>query len=86
MKLFILEYIENLLKKAQYEYDPATSSWCAYVHDLPGAYAQSDSVEEAREKLTEVIEDYILISLQKGDALPQFGKSFITTDHKREYA
>ncbi len=56
MKLFILEYIENLLKKAQYEYDSATSSWCAYVQELPGAYAQADSVEEAREKLTEVIE------------------------------
>ena len=86
MKLFIIKYIENLLRKAQYEYDQDTGSWCAYCRELPGAYAQADSVEEARERLMEVIEDYILVSLQKGDTLPQFGKSYITTDRKKEYA
>ena len=58
MKLYIAQYIENLLRKAEYEYDKKTKSWCASVDDLPGAYAQADTVEEAREQLAEVIEDY----------------------------
>lgn len=74
MKLYIAEYIENLLKKAEYEYDEETRSWCASVKELPGAYAQADTVEEAREQLAEVIEDYILVSLQDKQILPGFKK------------
>lgn len=62
MKLYITQYIENLLSKAEYEYDPETKSWCASIKDLPGAYAQADTVEEVRSQLAEVIEDYILVS------------------------
>lgn len=72
MKLYIANYIENLLKKAEYEYDEQTQSWCANVNELPGAYAQADTVEEVREQLAEVIEDYILVSLQERQPLPGF--------------
>ncbi|PJB98463.1 MAG: hypothetical protein CO078_01910 [Candidatus Nealsonbacteria bacterium CG_4_9_14_0_8_um_filter_36_17] len=74
MKLYIAQYIENLLAKAEYEYDPETKSWCASVEDLPGAYAQADTVEEVRSQLAEVIEDYILVSLQEKHPLPGFKK------------
>ena len=74
MKLYITQYIENLLRRAEYEYDEATKSWCASIDDLPGAYAQADTVEKAREQLAEVIEDYILISLQEKHPLPGFKK------------
>lgn len=72
MKLYIPNYIENILKKADYEYDKETKSWCASIRELPGAYAQADTVEETREQLAEVIEDYILISLQEKHFLPGF--------------
>lgn len=62
------------MRKAEYEYDKEIKSWCASVADLPGAYAQADTVEEAREQLTEVIEDYILASLQEKQVLPGFKK------------
>ena len=75
MKLYITQYIENLLRKAEYEYDKETKSWCASVADLPGAYAQADTVEETREQLAQVIEDYILISLREKQLLPGFKKS-----------
>ena len=74
MKLYIAQYIERLLRKAEYEYDPKTKSWCASVKDLPGAYAQADTVEEVRSQLAEVIEDYILVSLQEKHPLPSFKK------------
>ena len=74
MKLYITQYIENLLQKAEYEYDKETKSWCASIDDLPGAYAQADTVERVREQLSEVIEDYILVSIQERHSLPDFKK------------
>ncbi len=70
--LFIPAYIQKQLEKAKYEYDPATKSWCAWVVALPGTYAQANSVEEVREQLAEVIEDYIFITLKKGGKLKNF--------------
>ena len=40
--------------------------WHFVIQSLPGAYAQADSVEQARAKLAEVIEDYFIVALQKG--------------------
>jgi len=74
MKLYITQYIQNLLRKAEYEYDKETKSWCASVPDLPGVYAQANTVEETREQLVEVIEDYILVSLREKQKLPGFKK------------
>lgn len=81
MKLYITNYIENLLRKAEYEYDETTKSWCGSIEELPGAYAQADTVEETREQLTEVIEDYILVSLQEKQELPGFKKLSLTQAH-----
>ncbi len=74
MKLFINSYIEKLLKKANYEYDKQTKNWCASLDILPGAYAQAETVEEVREQLAEVIEDYVLVSLHNHHSLPGFKK------------
>ena len=74
MKLYIITYIEEFLKSAQYEYDKATDSWCASVPGLPGAYAQADTVEQVREQLAEVIEDYILVSIHQQENLQGFKK------------
>ena len=81
MKLYITHYVENLLSRAEYEYDEKTRSWCASVKDLPCAYAQADSVEEVRQQLAEVIEDYILISLQEKLPLPGFKKPSLNKIH-----
>ncbi len=85
MKLFINSYIEKLLKRANYEYDEKTKSWCASVDKLPGAYAQADTVEEVRDQLTEVIEDYILVSIAERQKLPDF-KNLKKFAKKLEYA
>jgi len=72
--LFIQSYIEKILSKADYEYDDSTQSWCASVDILPGAYSQGNTVEEARNNLAEVIEDYIFVSLYEKQQLPNFKK------------
>lgn len=70
--LFIPAYIEKQLKRARYEYDPEIKSWCAWIPQLPGVYAQAENVERLRELLAEVIEDYIFVKLKKGKHVPQF--------------
>ena len=72
MELFLVKYINKMLKKAKYEYDSATNSWCASVDKLPGAYAQSDTIEDKRSELAEIIEEYVFVSLQEGHPLPEF--------------
>lgn len=72
MELYLIKYINKMLKKASYEYDPATHSWCASVDELPGVYAQADSIEEVRSELAEIIEEYVFVSLQEGHPLPEF--------------
>ena len=81
MKLYITRYIENLLRKAEYEYDKKTKSWCASIKELPGAYAQANTVEEVRSQLAEVIEDYILVSLRERQILPGFKKLSLEKTH-----
>ena len=72
MELYLIDYINKMLKKADYEYDSVTNSWCASVDELPGAYAQADTIEEARSDLVEVMEEYVFVSLQEGHPLPEF--------------
>lgn len=72
LNLSINNYIEKMLKKVRYEYDAETKQWCAILSPLPGAYTQADSVEQARQTMAEVIEDYVIVSLQHGDPLPGF--------------
>lgn len=68
----ISEFIEKKLKEATYEYDKSVKSWAAWIESLPGVYGQGETVEEVRKELTEVLEEYILISLQEGKKVPGF--------------
>ena len=72
MELYLIHYINKMLKKAIYEYDSATDVWCASVDELPGVYAQADTVEDVRSELAEVIEEYVFVSLQEGHPLAEF--------------
>jgi len=72
MELYLIKYINKMLKKTNYEYDSATNSWCASVDELPGVYAQADTIEDVRSELAEIIEEYVFVSLQEGHPLPEF--------------
>ena len=74
MQLYLDSYVENLLKKASYEYGEETKSWCGSIDELPGVYAQADSIEEVREQLAEMIEDYVYVTLSEKQKLAGFKK------------
>ncbi len=83
MELSINLYIKKLLKKADFEYDKQTKSWCASVDDLPGTYAQANTKKEVKERLAEVIEDYILVSIYQRKRLPNFRDFSKTLEHAK---
>lgn len=70
--LFISHSVDSYLKDAQYEHDAETRQWCAWVERLPWAYAQADTVEDVRNQLAEVVEDYLLVSLYNQSSTPEF--------------
>lgn len=64
------EYIAEVLKNAVYEKGEVLDVIVAEAPDLPGCFTQGRSVEEAREKLIDAIEVWILAGLQSGEAMP----------------
>jgi len=69
-RVTLTEYVNEALERATYEYDADTESWCAWVEALPGCWSQADTVEEARRELAEVIEGWVILSLQRGHPIP----------------
>jgi len=69
----IIEYIEEALKKARYEIIKDEEPYYGEVKELPGVWATGKTLEECRENLREVIEDWIIISLKKNLPIPKLG-------------
>ncbi len=72
--LVLTRYKEYVLKLAHYEHSKETGDWRAYIEAFPGAYAQQNTVEEARQELDEALEGCILLNIAKGLPLPHFEK------------
>jgi predicted RNase H-like HicB family nuclease len=63
------EYTQAALKRAKYEI--LESGTCmATVEGLPGVIATGKNIEECREDLIEVIEEWVTIRLQRGLDIP----------------
>ncbi|MBI4531236.1 MAG: type II toxin-antitoxin system HicB family antitoxin [Candidatus Latescibacteria bacterium] len=69
-KTGLSEYITEALKQAVYDYCDQTQQWCAYIRELPGCWAAGETVEQVRQELKEVVEGWLILSLQAGDPIP----------------
>ena len=58
------------MRRAKYEILEDDRSIYGHAPDLPGAWAKATTLEECREKLQEVVEDWIMVSLAEHDPLP----------------
>lgn len=63
------EYTQAALKRSKYEI-LESGSYMATVEGLPGVIATGKNIEECREDLIEVIEEWITIRLQRGLDIP----------------
>lgn len=72
MELKLHRYINQLLGRAHYEYDPSVKSWAGWIGNFPGVYVQGKSVESVRSELISALEDYLLLNLKEGIKIPGF--------------
>ena len=69
----IRQYVEEALKRARYD-KLEDGIFCAEVPRLRGVLATGTSLEECRNLLAEVVEEWVLIRVAKGLGVPHLGK------------
>lgn len=65
----IQEYIQRAVKKARYK-ALEDGSWFAEIPDFEGVWANAGSIEECREELIDVLEEWLILKLRDGDPIP----------------
>lgn len=66
----LLEYVQAALRHAKYETLPDNGSYYGAIPDCAGVYANAETLENCREELREVLEEWILFSLDRKLSLP----------------
>lgn len=65
----LTEYVAAALRHAHYEL-MEDGQFFAGVPELPGVWASASTLEACRDELREVIEDWLLVGLRQGEAIP----------------
>lgn len=66
----ISDYIQAAMKGAKYEILPEDGSYYGEIPACQGVWANAPTLEECREELQEVLDDWILIGLWHHHPLP----------------
>ena len=66
----LTKYIQTALRHAKYEILDDDGSFYGEIPDCNGVYANAATLEECREQLEEVLEEWILIRVYKNLSLP----------------
>lgn len=76
----ILAYVEQALQRAEYDkLDDGT--YVAEVPGLEGVLATGASLEHCRSTLAEVVEEWVLIRIAQGLAVPPLGDVTVAVKH-----
>ena len=63
----IIEYCQKAIERAAYKND---GSWFAEIPGFQGVWANGDSVEQCRNELVTVLEEWLLLKVRDGDSVP----------------
>ena len=66
----LTEYINAAMRLARYEILPNGEGFFGKIDGFQGIWANSDTLEECRTELQEVLEEWILIGLKRGSPIP----------------
>ena len=69
------EYIEKKLKVAKYK-PLKDGSYFGEIPDLKGVWANAKNLEDCREELQEVLEDWLLLKIRSGEKIFGFEIQF----------
>jgi predicted RNase H-like HicB family nuclease len=65
----LTEYIHAALRKANYK-KLEDDSWFAEIPGFQGVWANGNNVEECRDELREVIEEWLMLKIRDNDPIP----------------
>jgi len=66
----LLEYIQAALRHARYEILPDDRSYYGDISECTGVYANASTLEDCREELREVLEEWVLFRVHRNLPLP----------------
>jgi len=66
----LTKYIKVAMEKARYEILEESRRYYGSIPGFKGVWAEGKTLEECREELQEVLEEWILIRLKRGLSLP----------------
>lgn len=66
----LLEYVQAALRRARYEILADDGSYYGAIPECPGVYANAETLEDCREELREVLDEWILLRVHRNLALP----------------
>lgn len=72
----ISQYVATALDRAQYRV-VADGTFAATVRGLRGVIATGTTLEACRRELAEVVEEWVLIRVARGLAVPALGKAVV---------
>jgi predicted RNase H-like HicB family nuclease len=70
----LTEYIQEALKRAQYQIIQDDEPYYAEIPELKGVWATGKNLEECRKNLIEVIEGWLILSIKKNLPIPKLGE------------
>jgi len=65
-----VEYTRKALEKAEYK-KLENGTWFAEISGFEGVWANGNTVEECRNELLEVLEEWLILKLRDNDAIPE---------------
>jgi len=66
----LLEYVQAALRHAKYEILPDDGSYYGEIPECTGVYANASTLEDCREMLREVLEEWLLFRVYRNLVLP----------------
>lgn len=71
----ITNFIDSKLKQATYKI-LKDGIFFGEIESVPGVWAEAENMEDCREKLKEVLEDWIVVKIRSGERIPGFKLDF----------
>jgi predicted RNase H-like HicB family nuclease len=67
----LTKYVGTALAKAHYEILPGGEGFYGSIPELQGVWANAPTLEECREELRQVLEEWIVLGLRKRHPIPE---------------
>lgn len=77
----IIKYLSEAMRRAKYKI-LEDGSYYGWIEELPGVWATASSLEECREELQSVVEDWLFLGLKLGHHIIPLGDIDLNTQLK----